>query len=152
MQKENSAPWANGYYEIKGCTSRILLVEGENVSIQSLGAATLQVQHLYYFKEEGVDVSTLKGRWKYGEFGNTHPLVLEDSKKMYNNVQFTLWAGKWKENGVLSSDGKKISFVTTSNMFPPHELCAFEWISEQELAILKDSGDPADAPLSHYKF
>merc|ERR1719328_53535 len=50
------------------------------------------------------------------------------------------------QKGYLSSCGKKISVVGFSGGYD-----TYEWISEEEYEVLKDSGDPADAPPSHYK-
>ena len=136
IRQENPTPWVDGYYRIGSISSWVYLVEGESVTMQGL-AGEPSVKS---------DDPTMKGTWKYGEFGDTHPAVEEETGKKCNNVEMKLWADKWVEKGVLSDDGKKLSFFGMENKV---DTC--EWLSEQELATLKDSGDPVDAPPGPYK-
>ena len=129
-------PWANGYYKKKSLASRIFLVEGETVTMQSLAGVPT----------DGGDDSSNKGSWTYGEFGEAHPTVVKEAGKKYNDVEITLWGGKWKQRGVLSDDGKKLFCLGMTQ-----ELDYYAWMTELELTALKESGDPADAPPSHHK-
>merc|ERR1719219_637082 len=49
--------------------------------------------------------------------------------------------------GILSEDGRKITFWSPF----VNELDEYRWLSEEEEAAIRDSGDPCDAPPSHYK-
>lgn len=127
------SPWVDGIYRLNSMNSCVFIVTGETVKMEGLTAG-------------GMDESISAATWKFGEFEEAHPEVAKHTGKKNNNVDITLWGGKWLTKGVVSKDGKKITIWGKAN-----EMDSFEWISEEEYAGLKDSGDPADAPPSHYK-
>jgi len=86
----------------------------------------------------------MKGTWKYGEFGKAHSRVVEATGKEINDVEITLWGGYLTVFGVLDDNGKKITFWSMN------ELDVFEWMTDEEYEEMKNYGDPADAPSSHY--
>jgi len=88
-----------------------------------------------------------RGTWKYGDYGEVHSAVAEATGKTSNDVEMSLWAGMMVFNGVLSDDGKKITYWDTMM----NELGAFEWMTDEEFEEMKNYGDPANAPSSHYK-
>lgn len=87
-----------------------------------------------------------KGTWKYGEFGEAHPEVAKITGKNVNDVHINMFNGMMDLKGVLSDTGKKITFWGAAK-----EAEEFNWFTEEEVAAIKDSGDPHDAPPSHYE-
>merc|ERR1719402_1235103 len=87
-----------------------------------------------------------EGTWKLGEFGEADPAVVEATGSKFYNWSMEAYGGRFKRKGVLSEDGKKATFVNNLK-----EVDAYEWVSEEDFAAFKDSGDSADAPSSHYK-
>ena len=134
MAETQSLPWIDGVYKLDTINSMVFKVTGENIKVQSLDGSSLE------------DTSFSTGTFKFGDFGNAHPEVAKHTGKTKSDVEVTIWNGKFHAKGVVSDDGKKITIVGFTN-----ELGSFEWMSEEELAAYKDSGDPADAPSNHYK-
>jgi len=128
-----AAPWADGYYKMKGVNNCVFSVEGENVKMLGLSGVI-------------PDDPAMNGTWTYGDYGEAHPTIVKETGKTNYDVEIVLWGGMWNTKGVLSSDNKHIFIIGFSN-----ELDAFEWLSEEELTALKEAGDSADAPSSHYK-
>ena len=135
METENATPWINGYYKSRNMTMNIFVVEG--------GSAIME--HVAAPQSAPVDPSK-KGEWIFGKFGKAHPDVAKKTGKEHNDVQVSLYGGAWKIEGVVSDDGKAITFWGLTN-----ELDAFELITEEEYLAIKDAGDPVDAPPCHYK-
>ena len=126
MAEVKSSPWVDGIYRLNSMKCWVFIVTGEKVKMEK-------------WKE-------MEGTWKFGEFEEAHPEVAKLTGKKNNNVDITLWGGRWLSKGVVSEDGKKITIWGMSN-----DIDYFEWMSEEEYAALKDFGDPADAPPSRYK-
>lgn len=135
MAETKSLPWLDGIYKLNNLNSTVFIVTGEKVKMESLAGG-------------GLDESSFSvGTWKFGEFEEANPEVAKYTGKKNNNVDITLWGAKWKIRGVVSDDGKKVTIWRTSS----NELDSFNWMSEEDYAAFKDSGDPADAPPNHYK-
>ena len=128
-------PWKNGHYRAKGYPSMLHWVEGENaISYPASGKPT------------NLDDPGMKGTWVYGDFGETHPDVAKRTGKTEYNVEITAFAGVFKTHAVLSEDGKRLTFYGGSRAVD-----FFEWMSEEQVSELKESGDPVDALPNHYK-
>jgi len=95
----------------------------------------------------GSDNELANGTWKFGEFGDANPEVAEETGKNINNVHINMYKGLIDIKGILSDDGKKITFWSPFGK----ELDEYYWLSEEEVAAFKDSGDSHDAPPSHYE-
>ena len=133
--KECVTPWKNGYYRNGSYPSMLWLVEGEDfTTIPASGKPTNQDNPMY------------KGSIKYGDFGESSPDIAKESGKTRYNVEISAWGGTWKPLAVLSDDGRKMIFYGMSR-----SVDCLEWMSKEETAEFISSGDPADAPPSHYK-
>ena len=132
---DNSTPWKNGYYHALSYPTMLYLVNGENFIMYGASG-----------KPSNLENPAVKGTWKFGEFGEAHPDVAKESGKSHYNVAISAWGGTWRPYAVLSDDGKKLTHYGMS-----HSVDVFEWISEEEVAELKECGDPVDAPSHHYK-
>ena len=135
MEKENSAPWKDGYYKSKSMKMYIFVVEGKSAIMEHV-AAPLSAP---------VDPSR-KGEWIFGKFGQPHPEVANITGNEHNDVLMTFFGGTFKIEGVVSDDGESVICWGMTN-----ELDAFELITEEEYVAIKDAGDPVDAPPCHYK-
>jgi len=131
--QKTSSPWVDGTYICQTQKSMFVIVEGENVTLESS------------MMKKGDENS--KGTWTFGDFGETNPAVAEKTGKKTNNVHIHMWKGMMDMKGVLSEDKKTVTFWSGIG----NELDAFTWKSQEEIAAFKDSGDPHDAPPSHYK-
>ena len=130
---ETQYPWKDGIYKIGDLSNRIFKVNGQNVDMQKI--------------TEGDNGSVQSVIWKHGLFGECHPEVKKITRKKTNNIQILMWGGKWRSEGVISDDGKTITIWSSMS----NQLDVFEWISEEEYTEIRNSGDPYDAPTSHYK-
>ena len=133
IPERNSKPWADGNYKLDTMNNMIFVINGENVVTASIHGGVM-------------DEAMSKGTFKFGEFEEAHPDVAKFTGKKNYNVDMSMWNGMWLTKGIVSDDGKKITFWSMTN-----ELSSFEWLSEEDYAALKDCGDPADAPTNHYK-
>lgn len=127
-----STPWANGTYSMQSMQSAYIIVDGEYAILEG--------------PMFGKDDENARGTWKFGEFGEANPEVAEKTGKNINNVHIVMYKGLMDMKGILSDDGKKITFWS-----PMKELDELTWMTEEEVAAMKDSGDPYDAPPSHYE-
>ena len=134
----NSTPWKNGHYRghpgpppIQGM---LYFVKGEDFIMYPVGA-NLTNQ----------DDPLMKGKWILGDFGEANGDVRRETGKSRYNVEVTLFGGDFKTSGVLSEDGKRLTFYGVA-----HAVDFLEWMSEDEVSKFKESGDPADAPPNHY--
>ena len=130
---ETQYPWKDGIYKIGGLSNRIFKVHGQNVDMREI--------------TEGDNGSVKSVIWKHGIFGECHPEVKKITRKKTNNIQILMWGGKWISEGVTSDDRKTITIWSSMS----NNVDVFEWISEEEYAKIRNSGDPFDAPSSHYK-
>ena len=138
MGNENvtKTPWKNGYYRMKGMPSFIGIVQGENVLFEGLSGKATNHE----------DNPMSKGTWKFGDFGEAVAEVAKEAGKKNANIEINCWGGLLAGKGILSDDGKKVTFWGISNAVD-----FFEWESEESINALKNSGDPVDAPPSHHK-
>lgn len=133
--KDICTPWKNGHYRgHPGLGGMLLLAEGNNFVLYGPSGKPTYIP------------PTMKGTWTYGDFGEAHPDVAKETGKSQCNVEMIAMGGLWKTRAVLSDDGKRLTFYGMA-----HAVDFFEWMSEEEVAEFKDSGDPADAPPNHYK-
>ena len=123
-------PWKDGYYKLSTRNTNIFKVMGESVEIETL--------------QGKIDLLS-KGTWKFGDFGEAHPKLVQHTGRASYNVEMNLRNGLWVMKGILDEDGKTISIWTNN------EYGSFELMSEDEYISFKNSGDPADAPPNHYK-
>ena len=138
MAKENQSatPWKNGYYRMQGLPSFIFTVQGEHVMQEGVsGKAT-----------NHADIPLNYGTWKFGDFGEAQADIAKVAGKKNANIEYNLWGGLIAGKGIVSDDGKKVTFWGVANAVD-----TFEWESEESIKALKESGDPADAPPSHHK-
>ena len=131
MANSQQTPWKDGYYKISTRNTHLFKITGESVEIFTMQGITVE--------EES------KGKWKYGEFGKAHPELLKYTGKSNYNVQISMRNGIWDMKGILSDDREKIS------IWYLNEVANLEWMTEDKYMSMKNSGDPADAPPSHYK-
>ena len=138
MSKEiqKTLPWKNGFYRMKSMPSLILTVTGENVTIEGVSGRPTNFD----------DDPNAKGTWKYGDFGDASEDVAKAAGKPKYNVDINLWQGALGGKGIVSDDGKKITFFGVSNAVD-----SFEWESDEAIIALKETGDPVDCPPSDYK-
>ena len=132
MANNETSPWKDGFYKLNTMNTNIFVVKGETVQMETL--------------QGPVDNEFALGTWKFGDFGEADTEVAKASGKKNNNVELNLWNGVWKTKGVLSDDGSSITVQTLTN-----EIGKFEWMSDEECNAFKNTGDPHDAPPSHYK-
>ena len=133
MDKETQPYWTDGIYKIGTLSNRIFKVTGKNVEMQKI--------------TDGGNGSVQSVIWKHGSFGECHPDVAKITGQKTNNIQVLMWGGKWRSEGVISDDGKTITIWSSMS----NQLDVFEWISEEEYTEIRNSGDPYNAPTSHYK-
>ena len=131
----NSTPWKNGYYKARSYPSMLYLVEGNSFWTHSVSG-----------KPTTMGSAAAKGSWTYGDFGDACPDVAKESGKTRYNVEMSAWGGLWKPHLVLSDDGKKLYLYGLTKCVD-----VIEWVSEEEMEAMIDSGDPADAYTHHYK-
>jgi len=131
--KGSRTPWADGTYRCKSLPTMLLVVQGEKGTLQGFG-----------IKE---DDENAKGTWKYGVTGEANEAVVEVTGKKFNDVHIVLYKGMMDQKGVLSEDGKKVTFWSGIT----NQLDAYEWMTEEEIEEFNNYGDPADAPTNHYK-
>ena len=132
MGEGKCLPWKDGYYKLNSVNRMVFLVSGEKVKSEKFVGK--------------VDDTHLFGTWEFGDFGESRDEITKYTGKKNYNVNITLWDGMWKAKGTLNDDGTKITVWNLAN-----ELDHFEKISEEDYSALKESGDPASAPSSHYK-
>ena len=135
MTKETSQPWIDGIYSLKSLPNKVFAVSGENATFQDIS--------------NGKECRFRAGIWKFGDFGNSHPEVEKTTgmKKYDIEITFAKSQGKWQVKGVVSNEGKRITIWDEK----ANELDHYDWMSEQEYTVFKDSGDAWDAPASYYK-
>ena len=126
-------PWMDGTYRCKSLPKVLCVVEGENVTLKGFGIL-----------ETG---ERCKGTWKYGEMGEANEAVAEATGKKIYNVDMSLYQGWFDGKGVVSEDGKKITFWNNAS----NQLDAYELMTEDELQDLENNCDSAEAPPNHYK-
>jgi len=131
-ERNGETPWADGHYLCKEQATYTLLVEGENITMEGSSV------------KEGDPMA--KGTWKFGNFGEADPAVAEATGKKFNNWHMDAWGGMFTMKGVVSDDGKKVTFISMLK-----EVDEYQWVTEEEYTEFWDSGDPAEAPPSHYK-
>ena len=126
---ENTAPWRNGYYRMRGMPSVINLVDGENVTSEN--ASGKSTSH--------ADDPTTKGTWKFGDFGVAQEDVAKECGISNYNVEMVLWGGLLILRGIVNADGTKITVWG-----PENSVDYFEWESEEAIEAFRGSGEPAD--------
>ena len=90
--------------------------------------------------------ASIEMRLTFGDFGEADPEIVEKTGKKIYNFQFSYTFGQeFKELGVVSEDGLKI---TTKGLMGVAEM---EWKTDEEMEAIKNSGDPAEAPPGPYK-
>lgn len=132
MASDKSVPWKDGSYKLSTMNSNIFVVNGEDVRMETL--------------QGPVDNEFSLGTWKFGDFEEAHPEIVKETGKKTSNVELSMWGGVWATKGVVSDDGTYITVMSMTN-----EVGKFEWMSEEECTAFKNSGDPHDAPPSHFK-
>jgi len=131
--EHNSTPWKNGYYLSTGFKTQVIYVEGEHCSSDHIcGKASKQN-------------ALSKGTWKYGDYGEAHPDVVEKTGKNQCDVEMDVPSWFMKIQAVLSDDGKTLTF---HNMIGVNCL---EWKSEEEVLAFQDTGDSVHELLSPHK-
>ena len=105
MESKNpdSIPWKNGYYRMKGLSGRIYCVEEEAVTMETASG-----------KPTNSNDPSMKGTWKYGDFGEAHPDVVKETGKKNYNVEIILYVGRVKMHAVVNDDGRKLTFYGLS--------------------------------------
>lgn len=131
----NPTPWKNGYYISKNLQHILYSVEGEDVTMEALSGRPTNVD------------PTMKGTWKYGDFGEAPADVVNATGKGNYNVEMSLWGGMLKILAALSDDGTTL----TSMSMVQKGTDTYAWQSDEEISALKETGDPCDALPCHYK-
>ena len=132
MATNKCVPWKDGNYKLSTMNNNIFVVNGEDVKMETL--------------QGPLDSEFSLGTWKFGDFEEAHPEVAKETGKKNNNVEISMWGDMWVTKGVVSDDGTNITIMSMTN-----EVGKFEWMSEEEFIAFKNSGDPHDAPPSHFK-
>ena len=128
-QKMADSTLLDGNYKAEANWYNIMLVDGGKALLkESMG-------------------KTFDMNFKYGEFGEAHPEIVEAMGKEMYNVEFSYSAGgdDFTELGVIAEDGLK---VMTKGMMGISKL---EWMTEEEAAAFEAEGDPIDAPTCPYE-
>ena len=128
-QKMSDSTLLDGNYRAEANWYSIVLVDGGKALLkESMG-------------------KTFDMNFKYGEFGEAHPEIVEAMGKEMYNVEFSYSAGgdDFTELGVIAEDGLK---VMTKGMMGISKL---EWMTEEEAAAFEAEGDPIDAPTCPYE-
>jgi len=131
--KPDATPWKNGYY-FSNLFKNPVYIKGEHGTLESLSGNPTKVN------------AQMNATWKYGDFGETHPDILEKTGKSRYNVEMDMYSGFLKIQAVLSDDGKTLDFHKQMT-----GVGCYEWKSEEELLAFKNTGDSANEPPSHYK-
>ena len=132
--KKSSTPWKNGYYHSATEPSKLWLVDGENLVMHAASGTPSNTENRIY-----------KATWKFGDFGEAIPDVAKESGKSRYNVECSMLGGKWCPKAVLSDDGTRLTHYG-----PGHCVDAFTWMSDEEVANFKATGDPMDAMPHQY--
>jgi gluconate kinase len=138
MSGENPTmtPWKNGFYRMKGMPFLIFTVDGENVTMESVsGKAT----------NHGSDPN-MKGTWKHGDFGEAQADIAKEAGKHEYNIDINLWGGMLGGKGIVSDDRMKVTFWGIGNAVDN-----FTWENKESILAFRGTGDPVDAPPSHYQ-
>ena len=134
--KVKSNPWKNGFYRMKSIPSMIFIVDGKKVSCEYVCGKPSNHEN----------DPNCHGSFKFGDFGKANPEVAKAAGKENYNIEITLWNGVFPPKGIVSDDGTKISFWGMENAVD-----SLDWVTEESIKAYRESGDPADAPPSHYK-
>jgi len=126
-------PWRDGTYRCKSMPPYLFVVEGETVVLKGFGILE-------------TDENT-KGTWKYGEIGEAKEAIAQATGKKFYDVDIQLYMGWFDAKGVVSEDGKKITFWSALG----NQLDTYELMSEEELRDFYNDCDPYDAPPNQYK-
>ena len=127
-QKMSDSTLVDGNYRVESNWYCIVLVDGDKALLkESMG-------------------NTFDMNFKYGEFGEAHPEIVEAMGKEMYNVEFSYSSAgdDYTELGVIAEDGLK---VMTKGLMGISKL---EWITEEEAVALEADGDPIDAPTCPY--
>ena len=133
MANKQTVPWKDGHYKLNTMNMNIFVVKGEEVRMETL-------------QGKQMDNEFSLGTWKFGDFGEAHPDVAKATGKKNNNFELNMWGGVWVTKGVVNEEESSLTVISMAN-----ELSKFEWMSEEECNAFRNSGDPHDAPPSHYK-
>ena len=132
----SQTPWKNGYYQSIATPATLFFIEGEKCCFFPASGKPTNLK----------DNPMLNGSVKHGDFGEAHPDIVKKTGIKRANIELTALAGMFKTAGVLTDDGKKITFYGFQ-----HAIDEISWKSDEEIAKFKASGDPCDAMPHPYK-
>ena len=132
---KTSMPWRDGYYISRATPSILFEIEGEILYTYPTAGRPTNIK----------SNPMLTGSIKCGNFGELHTDVAKECGQSSSNLEITMFGGKMKSPGFLSSDGKIRMYSYA------HAADVLEWKTEVEIQKFKDSGDPVDAATHPYK-
>ena len=134
----NGTTWKDGYYTDP--TYRLILyhIEGKVLSRQFISEPLSQKEHPRF----------PKGILRYGDFGKADQEVIEKSRVSKYRVEILLpnLGGAVILNATLSDDGTEFTWMDESK-----KIREMKWISEKDLVVLRNTGDPIDALPNPYE-
>ena len=127
---EKQFPWKNGTYRVDGTYfSSMATINGSKVTSRHGGIFSAEL----VIKEETIDKAVQE-------------IVGTTGQKFYNvEMRWSLFNIDIVDLGIVSEDGLKITMKTGFG------IVTYDWISEEEAALVDQVGDPIEAPPHHYK-
>ena len=131
-------PWKNGFWCHKKEKCLLEFVIGENVEVRN--TISLDYPNISI---EGT------ATWNYGNFGKAPEDLIEITKIEHYNME--LKYGKAKYYGVLNEMGTQIHIATNIDFEAYKPYIVKDWLSEEDLEILKNEREPAGTPVCPYQ-
>ena len=119
--------WLDGLWHFDDFKMMLHQVKGEVCSWKNLAA----------FDYPDLEVESLQGTWKFGNFGQTSASVKKATGADTYNIEIKLFNGKLTKRGVVSEDGKKIygpGLYMSGNSVG-------RWIDQEGLKALQEDRD-----------
>ena len=132
-----ATPWKNGYYKSKICPFMIHLVDGEKVLRYNISGKPRNLFDPFF-----------NCKWKYGDFGYADDAIQKVTGETRYSVKMNvpLLGDTVNLYAFLSEKGTCLTYLGLDR-----NVHVLRWMSRDQFKSLADSGDPYDAPPSHYK-
>ena len=129
-----NSPWKNGCYQAKSFRIWLFYVEGQNCTIEGISG------------KSSTEIPYYRGKLSYGNFGRAHADVVKKTGKKRYDVEITLFGGTTNIQAVVNETGTQLTFYANSN-----EVDSFVVQSKEAISAFRETGEPANAALHHYK-